>query len=311
MGLTPLMEYYSYADLSELITRNLSLIPRDIDLIVAVPPAGLLAGVFISLTMNRRLIALDAFLSGCSLHEQTFRHALVVHDCSATADAVQSIRSQVAATNFLGGSCRFTHLAPLLSRGQLAPVDLHFATTGEHCQFEWQVLHHPQLGEACVDIDGVLCVDPTAAENDDGPLYREFLLHARPHLLPTQPIRHLVTSRLERWRPETEAWLAQHGVVYQKLSMLNVATAAERRRLGSHAAHKARVYAEDTGATLFIESELHQAHAIAEATGKPALCIANQKICLRGQSSAGVASSGLWRLPRALARRAKRFLQRP
>jgi len=41
--------------------------------------------------------------------------------------------------------------------------------------FEWNALHHSNPERFCVDIDGVLCRDPTEAENDDGESYLEFL----------------------------------------------------------------------------------------------------------------------------------------
>ena len=48
-----------------------------------------------------------------------------------------------------------------------------------------------------MDIDGVLCADPTPEENDDGEKYRHFLLNAPPLFIPKVTIGTLVTSRLE------------------------------------------------------------------------------------------------------------------
>lgn len=45
-------------------------------------------------------------------------------------------------------------------------------------------MNHGILKKACLDIDGVLCVDPTPEENDDGPRYREFLLTPNPYSFP-------------------------------------------------------------------------------------------------------------------------------
>lgn len=50
--------------------------------------------------------------------------------------------------------------------------------------------------------------------------------------LPSHPIKALVTSRLEKYRPETEEWLRRHGVVYEQLIMLDLPSAAERRQAG-------------------------------------------------------------------------------
>jgi uncharacterized HAD superfamily protein len=138
-------------------------------------------------------------------------------------------------------------------------------------------MHHSFLETSCVDIDGVLCLDPTEAENDDGPAYEKFLLNAVPLHKPTRRIGSLVTSRLEKYRGLTEEWLGRHSIAYDKLFMLDLPSQAERRRLGVHGSFKAGVY-RDSDALLFIESERNQAEVIAKMSGKPALCIETQEM---------------------------------
>ena len=58
------MNYRSYADLSRTIVQNIGLLPRDIDLVVAVPRSGYLAAGIIALTLNRPLIDLGGFIEG-------------------------------------------------------------------------------------------------------------------------------------------------------------------------------------------------------------------------------------------------------
>jgi uncharacterized HAD superfamily protein len=75
-------------------------------------------------------------------------------------------------------------------------------------------MHHGHLLKyCCVDIDGVLCLDPTDCQNDDGAAYEKFLEEAVPMLAPTRPIGALVTSRLEKYRGLTEKWLAKHVII--------------------------------------------------------------------------------------------------
>jgi uncharacterized HAD superfamily protein len=138
--------------------------------------------------------------------------------------------------------------------------------------FEWNFMHHIFLEQSCVDIDGVLCHDPHEAENDDGEAYIRFLLEARPLYRTTRPIGSLVTSRLEKYRPQTEAWLNRIGVRYGKLLMLDLPSAEERRRQGAHGSFKANYYRR-SDAILFIESENAQAQTIARRSGKPVLCL--------------------------------------
>jgi uncharacterized HAD superfamily protein len=127
-----------------------------------------------------------------------------------------------------------------------------------------------------------LCLDPTQEENDDGTRYGRFLAEARPLYRPTVRIHHLVTSRLERYRPQTEAWLEQQRIEFDRLSMIDLPDAASRRRLRAHAPFKARLYREDDHASIFLESEKEQAIAIAAASGKPVICIGDHSFIPAG-----------------------------
>lgn len=139
--------------------------------------------------------------------------------------------------------------------------------------FQWNYMYHPGLlPQACLDIDGVLCVDPTAEENDDGEKYRQFILNARPLFVPNDKVKALVTSRLEKYRPETERWLAENGVKYEKLYMLDLPSREERIRRGAHASFKAGIYKKLKDAHLFIESNPQQAAEIRRLSGKPVIC---------------------------------------
>jgi uncharacterized HAD superfamily protein len=128
------------------------------------------------------------------------------------------------------------------------------------------------MRRACLDIDGVLCLDPTREQNDDGPAYDRFLTDACPNLIPSVPVGTLVTSRLERYRRQTEDWLAAAGVEFDELYMLDLPSAAERRRLKAHAPFKAEVYAAKRDSILFLESDESQASEISRMSGKAVVC---------------------------------------
>jgi orotate phosphoribosyltransferase len=130
-------------------------------------------------------------------------------------------------------------------------------------------MHHPGVvPKSCFDLDGVLCRDPTPRENDDGPCYHEFLSTVDPRVVPSERIGTIVTARLEKYREETEAWLDEHDIEYDRLVMLDLPDMETRRRLGVHAEFKARVY-EESDATLFVESDHGQALEIARRTDRP------------------------------------------
>ena len=138
--------------------------------------------------------------------------------------------------------------------------------------------HHREFcARSCFDLDGVLCIDPTDAENDDGRRYQEFLRTVPCLVVPTLPLAHIVTSRLERYRPETEAWLKEKGIQYRHLHMLDLPSAEERRRLRAHSSFTADVYSR-VEADLFVVSNPEQAWMIARLSGKPALDYTNRQL---------------------------------
>jgi orotate phosphoribosyltransferase len=186
-------------------------------------------------------------------------------------------------------------------------VDIFFEKIRSDRVFEWNVMHSKIMTQSCVDIDGVLCVDPTEEENDDGERYKNFLLNATSLRIPSVKIKCLVTCRLEKYRAQTETWLADHGVEYEKLIMMNLPSKQARQASGDHASFKADVYIS-TNAKLFIESNNSQANEIARIANKPVLCIESQKMVY--PSIVPYATKRVLRDPFSIYRRIKLFINR-
>lgn len=279
------MHYRSVADMSDTITRNLRRLPADIDLVVGVPRSGLLAGSMISLALNLPLADLQGFIAGRLLAtgstrrragfdpDASPRKVLVVDDSINSGGSLAEARKMIVEAGY-EGELVFCAIYGLKPQHPEADVVLEVAPYPR--MFQWNAMHHSYLADACLDIDGVLCCDPLDEENDDGERYRAFLTSARAFLRPSRKVGHLVTSRLEKYRPETEAWLAAEGIEYGKLWMLDLPDAAARRRAGAHGSFKAGVYSSLPDAALFIESEERQAVEIARKSGKPVLSIESQ-----------------------------------
>ncbi|WP_404477826.1 phosphoribosyltransferase [Novosphingobium sp. BL-52-GroH] len=248
----------------------------------------MLPASMIALARNLPLADIDGFAQGRLLatgHTRRdgddgdlsgFRHALVIDDTCRTGASIREARAKLAHLD-----CRITYAAVYGAQERPADVDLVCATVPEPRVFEWNVLHHPIVSRSCFDIDGVLCVDPTEPQNDDGAAYLDFLMTAVPLHRPRREIAMLVTSRLEKYRRPTEEWLRRHGVRYRELRMLDLPDAATRRRLGTHGSFKAEVYRESSNA-LFVESELPQARDIARLSGKPVLSLQGPQMIVPG-----------------------------
>jgi uncharacterized HAD superfamily protein/adenine/guanine phosphoribosyltransferase-like PRPP-binding protein len=276
------MNYRSISDMNDAILRNLHRLPRDIDLVVGVPRSGILAATLVSLTANIPMTDLDSFLAGriytsgitkrrAALDRQhaDMRKILVIDDSIAGGNAIRDARNKIAAAGIQGD---FIYAAVFGLQPEHQETDVVLEVVPHPRMFQWNFMHHIFLEQCCVDIDGVLCLDPTEEENDDGPIYEKFLAEARTLLGPTRKIGWLVTSRLEKYRKLTEAWLAKHEIKYDHLIMLDLPSKAERQRLGAHGSFKAEFYRK-SDAILFIESEHEQALRIAKLSGKPVLCV--------------------------------------
>ncbi|MEZ5245278.1 MAG: hypothetical protein R2707_09295 [Acidimicrobiales bacterium] len=276
----PRVSFRDVGHLDLAIQRSLAAFPPDIDLVVGIPRSGILAAGLFAVHRGIPLADLHGFLEGRVLTAgarlatadhatiDTARRILVLDDSVFSGSAIAKARDLIDAA---GLGDRVVYGAVFVVPSATSLVDIHCEIVPPPRVFSWNLMSHSVLERSCLDIDGVLCFDPTDEENDDGPRYREFLENAAPHMRPSRRVHALVTSRLEKYRPETEAWLACHGVEYDELVMLDLPDAETRRALNGHAAFKAEFYAA-SDAILFIESNAKQAHEIARRSRKPALC---------------------------------------
>ena len=276
------MNFVTVSELDRDIIHNLHKIPENIDVIAGVPRSGMLAASLIALHLNRPLTDIDSLASGKiyssgstkNVPEKTasgMQAALVVEDSTLSGRSLMEAKKTLRQA---GCSMKCIFLAVYAVGEARHNADIYFRIIPRPRAFEWNFMHYPEfLKRACVDIDGVLCMDPSPEENDDGEKYREFIRNARVKFVPTAEIGWIVTSRLEKYREDTEYWLEKHGIRYGRLCMLGLESAEERRRLGIHAEFKAEVYKNAGDAACFIESDKRQAAEINRITGKDVICV--------------------------------------
>lgn len=306
-----MMGYMSVGDLTNAVRANIHRVPGDVDLVVGIPRSGMIPAYLVGLFMNRLVVDLETFLAnGTAGHGSTrvvgkpvamplsARHILLIDDSLASGGSMRRTLERVRAS-YAG---RITTCVAISHPAQAGEVDLCFGEMPLPRIFEWNAFHHPEVANSCFDLDGVFCVDPTEAENDDGPRYSRFLETAQPLFRPTRPLGHIVSARLEKYRGLTEGWLAANGIEYTRLHLIDLPSQAERRRLGAHSSHKARVYRE-TQAFLFYESDPSQAAEIAELSGRPVLCTADMELRLPGRFNPKAGAAAIkWRLKSPVGR---------
>ncbi len=276
------MNYVSYSDLSAIIRDNIArLTKHQYDLVVGIPRSGMVPAYMIALALNLHCcttvdLANNNYINAGGtrrtrrmlVRPQDAKKILLVDDSIMSGSTLdfelsrftQAIKAKIAI------------LTVISSVPNRKDVDFYFKYLPAPRVFEWNVFHSSATSCAAFDIDGVLCVDPTTYENDDGQNYLEFIASAEPLFIPTGIINTIVTCRLEKYREETQRWLQKHGIYYKRLEMLDLPSREAREHRSAYAQHKAAVY-QSSGLELFIESDYEQALEIHRLTKKPVYCV--------------------------------------
>lgn len=273
------MIYRRLSDLAALVRENIYKIPHDIDLVVGIPRSGMLPAMMIALYLNKKVTDLDSFVEGRIfesgersqyIQESNTCKVLIIDDSVSSGNAMSKARKKLQS---IADKYELIFLAPIVTSLGKDLVDIYFEIIDDERIFEWNLIHHSMLKNACVDIDGVLNVDPLFETDDDGPMYENFLKNAIPLFLPTAPIDTLISCRLEKYRLQTKEWLQLHGIKYNNLVMLDLPSKKARLEWNQHGEYKAEYYKEHKELYLFIESSKEQARKIADISQKPVICI--------------------------------------
>ena len=274
------MNFKSYAQLHRDLIQWQSTLPS-YDMVAGIPRSGMIAASMFAQIRNIPLVSTDFLLAtgdpygGGKRNPALIRRAgriLVIDDSSGHGTGVNQARRHLTKLN---STRKITVGAVYVTEAAKPHCDVYFEVIDLPRVWEWNLFHHKGvMARACLDMDGVLCRDPTKYENDDGTKYRDFMKTATPLIIPTVPVGAVVTSRLERYRPETHAWLDAHGVQCNILHMAQYPDRDARVKAGRYAADKAAVFQQDRY-KLFVESNPKQAKAIHQLTGKPVYCTGN------------------------------------
>lgn len=260
--------WVSNNDLDHIVADLCSRLPADISSVAGVPRSGLLPAYLVAKHLHIPMVPIETCLGMIArpyrpsvsrkLRETGRGRVLVIDDSVNSGKTWDEIGSRIRVPHY--------RAAAIVTEVGKSRVDFWGAALGNpHC-FHWQWLACVHARRFVLDMDGVICEDWSGDWREkDAERYAEFLENARPLHLPRVPVMAIVTGRLERFRPQTEAWLRRHGVEYGTLLM----NSGERK----HAEFKADAYGSLGGALCFVESNRQQAAEIHERTGRPVLSV--------------------------------------
>lgn len=270
------MKFKSISDLAHDIQWLLPMLPRDIGIVYGVPRSGLLPASILATALGAELGVLGG-QAGIGERRKHFnlpmgRKILLVDDTIRTGRSMKEARALLEAE-----IASFYTCAVYANDFTKDMIDFYSQIINGSRMFQWNFCGIKATKDFCWDLDGAICTDPTMYDDDGEQYQREILHDVRPLYLPQVEVRAIITNRIERWRPETEAWLKVHGVRYQHLIMQPYPTAEERRRNSKPHEYKANWLTELNG-SLFVESDEKVAVRISELTGRPTLSIETMRL---------------------------------
>jgi len=265
----------SFVTVDELViwtTEWLKSFEENYDIIIGVPRSGLLVANMIALKLGKPLTTPDLLIKDCYWKSELipqknkYKKVLLVDDSITTGKAMEK------SLRILSQSQKCIHItkaALIATNESKSLVDLYYKIIPHPRLFEWNLLHASK-GILASDMDGVICENCPPGVDSNEELYIEWIKNAKQYLIPTFEIDIIVSNRLEKYRADTEEWLAKHGVLYKKLVLWSINSKQERK--GRYAQNKIDTILKYKPEIIW-ESSINEAKQIYEATKIPTLCI--------------------------------------
>lgn len=277
-------ENFSFVSLDKAMvwtTEWIKSFPETYDIVVGIPRSGMMVASLVALKLGKPLTTPELFSKGEYWMSWKIKERLEIPQMKSVLlidDAVdhgKSMREAMEILSSVKGNFKITKAALIVNKNSTSLVDLYHAIVPHPKLYEWNILHRKvasywDSGKVGFDMDGVICENcPPNVDNSEAS-YVNWLKNAKPYLIPNYTIDVIISSRLEKYRGETESWLAKHGVKYGELVLWNIPTKGDRNsRFAQYKVEQLLKYKPD----LFLESHLGQAEHIWKATKIPTLCI--------------------------------------
>lgn len=214
----------TYVKTEELVRDTLELIksfPIRFDAVFGIPRSGMIPASVIATQLGIPIGTSESFPQ-CSTSRNVFDSLDTVllidesadHGTGGTFDRIlQRLRAVSPDTQILK--------ACLYVREECKNYfDLYSKVHSGRRMYQWGIAHNKPFKRVAFDLDGVICED--CWNSTDEKEYLNFLATAKPYLIPEYPLDIILTSRLEKYRAQTEAWLKSQRVEYGELVMWNL-----------------------------------------------------------------------------------------
>lgn len=281
LSATTHLKVVTVKEATEYILDWVKQIPNNYDCVIGIPRSGLWVASVLALKFGKPLSTPNAFMQGevwQSLHvkRQDVRSILLVEDDVIYGKQILKAKQQLEQFD---SSLRIDTASLFATSKGRKLIDYCYQIRNPPLLYEWVLLTNmAELGKLAVDMDGVLCEECPVGYDADEEKYAKWLETAKPYMIPQYPVEAVVTSRLEKYRVQTEIWLQKHNVKYNVLCMLQLPSKQDRT-LENIIEHKVKVL-NVVKPFWYWESNMVEAEAIKSKAHLPTLCVGNMMLLL-------------------------------
>ncbi len=255
---------------------------NDFDLVIAIPRSGLLFGEVVAQKLGKPITTPSSFSQNQywwtnqlgSEKKAPFRRVLLFDDSvTRVHGTMEKVYSKLKADH---PELEIIKSALFCTEKTKSFLDRYYTVLPPtpH-RFEWNLMH-AFTGPTASDMDGVLCEEcPDGADGNEAQ-YLDWIRKAIPKYIPAFELEAVITSRLEKYRPQTEEWLKHNNVKYKRLYMWELPSKSLRTRMG-HVQTKVDALLQ-IKPVWYWESSLYEAREIHGKTKIPTLCISSLQI---------------------------------
>lgn len=280
-------QFFTIKTAVDLTYKFLDIIPNEYDCIIGIPRGGLLFANIIACHYGRPLATPEGFIRGevwfakdVPLKPEEYKSILLVEDSIYTGKQLQEAKQKLLNYDPSLNIKTATIFATVDNLANKPRVDYCLITQRSWTYSEWNLLtsliNFKMANRLAVDMDGVLCFDCPPEIDIDEILYLNWLQNTSPKFIPSCKITAIITSRLEKYRPETEEWLRKHKIQYERLLMMPLKSKNQKtlERVSEFKANSLK----QIDASWYWESNLNEAEAIFRLSGVPVFCFENMQL---------------------------------
>ena len=217
------IRYRQVSEMCDRVSASLGMLPPDLDMVVGIPRSGMIAATLITLYRNLPMTDMEGLFEGRMIksgHRSIEQmnsdgrrcKALVIDDSVGSGSQMRAARERL---KVLEDRFEFVFAAVYVTETGRELVDVAMEMCPTPRCFQWNVMNHPYMAHACVDVLALL--QPSVSERVMASQKLCDLWDQIPLFKPKYKLASLVVPAEAAERQQVEQWMQQHGLSCERI----------------------------------------------------------------------------------------------